>query len=151
MSARERPQSAALGVGDVNVPARPLTRAIVVWAAILVFAICNGAVRDAILTGVLGSSVARFVSGIILCVAIVAAAALAAPWLGTVSNRHRWYLGGIWLALTLAFEFAVGYAQHQSWERLLDAYTFQGGNLWPLVLLTTFVAPWAGARLRGID
>lgn len=132
-------------------PAQPLARAILVWAAILVFAICNGAVRDTFLTGVLGSSVARFLSGIILCIAIVAAAALATPWLGTVSNRHRWYLGGMWLALTLGFELAVGYAQHQSWERLLDAYTLQGGNLWPLVLLTAFVAPWLGARLRGVD
>jgi hypothetical protein len=133
------------------VPVKPLARAIFVWAAILVFAICNGAVRDIFLTGVFGPSVARFLSGIILCIAIVAAAAIAAPWLGTVSNRQRWYLGGLWLALTLGFELAVGYAQHQSWERLLDAYTFQGGNLWPLVLLTTFVAPWVGARLRGVN
>lgn len=132
-------------------PARPLARAILVWAAILVFAICNGAVRDTFLVGVLGPSAARFLSGIVLCAAVVAAAALAAPWLGTVSNRDRWYLGGVWLALTLSFEFAVGYVQHQSWERLLDAYTFQGGNLWPLVLLTTFVAPWAGARLRRVN
>lgn len=138
------------GVGNLTVPSRVLVRAVVVWAAILVFAICNGAVRDTFLAGLLGPSVARFFSGIILCIAIIAAATLTTPWFGTVSARHRWYLGGLWLVLTLGFGLAVGYAQHQSWEQLLAAYTLQGGNLWPFVLLTTFVAPWAGARIRGV-
>jgi hypothetical protein len=133
------------------VPARALARAIFVWAAILVFAICNGAFRDVVLTNALGPVPARFLSGIILCVAIVAVAALTAPWFESTQPRFRWYMGGLWLVLTLGFEIAVGYAQHQSWQRLLDAYTLQGGNLWPLVLFTTFIAPWAGARIRGLD
>lgn len=131
-------------------PARALVKAILVWAAILVFAICNGAFRDLVLANALGQVPARFLSGIILCVVIVAAAALAAPWFESAHPRFRWYMGCLWLALTLGFEIAVGYAQHQSWQILLDAYTLQGGNLWPLVLFTTFIAPWAGARVRGI-
>ena len=131
-------------------PARTLAKAIFVWAAILVFAICNGAFRDVVLANALGQVPARFLSGVILCVAIVAVAALAAPWFEFAQSRFRWYTGGLWLVLTLGFEIAVGYAQHQSWQQLLDAYTFQGGNLWPIVLFTTFIAPWAGARIRGV-
>ncbi len=67
-----------------------------------------------------------------------------------MTHQSRWIIGGMWLALTFSFEVIVGYAQHQSWQRLLDAYTLQGGNLWPLVLVTTFIAPWAGARIRGV-
>jgi hypothetical protein len=120
-----------------------------VWAAILLAAIGNGALRDKFLADVFGPTAARFASGLMLCAVILAAAALSARWLGTRSDRSRWLIGALWLALTLVFEVSVGYAQHQSWERLLDAYRFQGGNLWPLVLLTIFIAPWAGARLRG--
>jgi hypothetical protein len=55
----------------------------------------------------------------------------------------------MWLVFTVVFELTVGYAQHTSWRQVLGAYTLQGGNLWPLVLLTTFIAPWLGARIRG--
>lgn len=135
----------------VLVPARAFAKAIFVWAAILVFAICNGALRDLVLADAIGQVPARFLSGIVLCMAIVAAAALSAPWFGSVPLRSRWRMGGLWLVLTLSFEMAVGYAQHQSWQLLLDAYTLQGGNLWPLVLFVTFIAPWAGARIRGVN
>ncbi|MCM2311096.1 MAG: hypothetical protein NDI84_06790 [Steroidobacteraceae bacterium] len=133
-----------------NFAFQTLAKAIAIWAAILAFAICNGALRDLVLVDAIGQVQARFLSGIVLCVAILAVAALAAPWFGALAPRFRWYLGGLWLVLTLGFEIAVGYAQHHSWQRLLDAYTLQGGNLWPLVLLTTFIAPWAGARIRGV-
>jgi hypothetical protein len=44
----------------------------------------------------------------------------------------------------------LGPKSAQFLQRLLDAYTFQGGNLWPLVLVTTLIAPWLGARIRGV-
>lgn len=113
-------------------------------------AILNGALRDMVLVHALGPTSARLVSGIALCALIVIAAAFAAPWLGKLSPRSFWWIGALWLVLTLGFETAVGYAQHQSWQRLLDAYTLQGGNLWPLVLVTTLIAPWLGARIRGV-
>lgn len=130
--------------------AHALVRAILVWFAILVFAILNGALRDVVMVGLVGETMARLVSGVVLCAAILAAAILTAPWLGNLSQRWRWFIGAMWLSLTLVFECAIEYAQHQSWQRILDAYTFQGGDLWPLVLGITFIAPWAGARIRGI-
>lgn len=139
-----------MGVRIHAVPRHALLKSVVVWLAILLVAILNGALRDAALVSLLGPTVARFLSGIILCAVILAAAGLTARWFGTLSPGSRWYIGALWLVLTLAFELTVGYAQHQSWQKLLDAYTFQGGNLWPLVLVTTFIAPWAGARIRGV-
>ena len=38
--------------------------------------------------------------------------------------------------------------QHQSWQQLVEAYTFKDGNLWPLVLVVTFVAPLLAVRVR---
>ena len=131
-------------------PTQTLLRSVLVWIAILLLAILNGMLRDMVLAHALGPVLARLVSGIVLCAVIVAAAAFAAPWLGGLVLRSFWLIGVLWLVLTLGFETAVGYAQHQSWQRILDAYTLQGGDLWPLVLATTFLAPWAGARVRGI-
>jgi hypothetical protein len=127
-----------------------LIKAVVVWAAILLVAILNGVLRDAVLTNLIGPTASRFLSGIVLCSVILLAAVLSARWLGTPPLGSRWRIGGLWLFLTLGFELAVGYAQHQSWQQLLGAYTLQGGNLWPFVLVTTLVAPWFGARVRGV-
>lgn len=131
-------------------PTRALLKSVLVWVAILMLAILNGALRDLVLVHALGPTSARFLSGVVLCSVIVAAAAFAAPWLGRLPPRAFGWIGAVWLVLTLGFETAVGYAEHQSWQRLLDAYTFQGGNLWPLVLVTTLIAPWVGARIRGV-
>lgn len=127
-----------------------LPKCLVVWVVILLLAITNGSLRDLVLVDILGPTAARFVSGVVLCAVIIAAATLSARWLGPLSLGSRWYIGTLWLVLTLGFELIVGYTQHLSWQRLLDAYTFQGGNLWPLVLVTTFIAPWVGARVRGV-
>jgi hypothetical protein len=32
---------------------------------------------------------------------------------------------------------------------MLEAYTFKDGNMWPLVLVITFLAPLVAHRLRG--
>jgi hypothetical protein len=130
-------------------PVGTLNKAVLVWAAILALAIVNGALRDALVAGIVGPTAARAASGIILCTCILAAAFVATPWFGRLPSRSWWGIGTLWLTLTVIFETAVGYAQHRSWHALLDAYTLQGGNLWPLILLATLVSPWLGARARG--
>jgi hypothetical protein len=59
-------------------------------------------------------------------------------------------VGLLWLLLTLAFEFGFGLAQQKSWAELMEAYTFKGGNIWPLVLVAAFISPWLSARWRGL-
>ena len=130
-------------------PLRTLGKAVVVWAAILGLALVNGALRDLVVAEFVGRTAARAASGVILCLCIFLAALVAARWFGRLSTRTWWGIGALWLTLTVVFETAVGYAQHGSWRALLDAYTLQGGNLWPLVLLATLVSPWLGARIRG--
>jgi hypothetical protein len=129
---------------------RTLGKAVTVWVGILGLAIVNGALRDAVVAEIVGGTVARAASGVILCLLILMATLIATPWFGTLPARSWWGIGTLWLALTVVFETAVGYAQHESWQSLLDAYTLQGGNLWPLVLIATLVSPWLGARMRGM-
>src|SRR5262245_16687602 len=102
-------------------PSRTLLKAVLVWAAILFVAILNGALRDTVLVHILGPSTARALSGVILCVCIVAAATLATSWLGPLAQSSRWLIGALWLVLTILFELTVGYAQHASWQQVLGA------------------------------
>lgn len=123
------------------------SKALAIWIGILLLAVGNGALREGILVPVLGARAGLVLSGILLSLTIIGVAWLALPWLGTRRRPQLLGVGIGWLLLTLAFEFSFGLWQGKSWSTLLGAYTFEGGNLWPIVLLVTAVAPMLAARL----
>lgn len=56
---------------------------------------------------------------------------------------------GIYLRRPLACEFGFGWARGRSWEEMPAPYAFQDGNIWPLGLLVTALAPWLATRAAG--
>ncbi|MFO7570692.1 MAG: hypothetical protein R6W75_12940 [Smithellaceae bacterium] len=65
------------------------------------------------------------------------------------SARQSWIIGGIWLILTVAFEFIFGlYAAGHSLARLLADYNLAEGRLWPLVLAAVALLPYTVYRMR---
>ncbi|MGQ9696254.1 MAG: hypothetical protein ACUVWV_16090 [Thermodesulfobacteriota bacterium] len=125
-------------------------KAIIIWFLILWLAILNGVLREKVLIPAVGSFTGFVASGAILSICIFLVAFAAGPWYGLLTSRAWLLIGVFWLLLTLAFEFSFGrFAQHKSWADLLQAYTFRGGNIWPLVLLVTFISPWLAAKCRG--
>lgn len=125
-------------------------KAFAIWLSILVLAIANGMLREAILIPILGKPPGLILSGALLSGAILAVAYFALPWLGRASVARYIAIGFGWLCLTLAFEFAFGLLiQGKPWSQILEAYTFKDGNIWPLVLLITAIAPYVAAKIRG--
>lgn len=125
-------------------------KALALWLAILALAVANGMLREAVLLPVLDKYQALILSGILLSALILVVAYFSLPWLGRLPATGYIAIGLGWLCLTLAFEFAFGrLIQGRPWPALLEAYTFRGGNLWPLVLLVTASAPYVAARIRG--
>ncbi len=58
-------------------------------------------------------------------------------------------IGGIWLGMTIIFEFLFGhYVAGHSWSKLLHDYNLLAGRVWLLVLLWTTMAPYLFFRLR---
>lgn len=124
-------------------------RALAVWGGILVLAFINGATREFLLFPLLGRTAGLVTSGLLLSAVILGLALLAVRWIGIGSDRQAWATGALWLSATLAFEFGFGAAvQHKSFAEMLEAYTFEAGNLWPLVLAVTLVSPLVARRLR---
>ncbi|HEX6811007.1 MAG TPA: hypothetical protein VF384_05220 [Planctomycetota bacterium] len=129
----------------------PWLKALALWFAILVLAIVNGALREKALVPALGESAGLVASGIVLSACILLVAWAGAPWFGPLASHQCVLIGAFWLLLTVVFEFGFGrIARDKTWPELLEAYTFKGGNIWPLVLLVTLVAPWLAARVRGL-
>ena len=126
-------------------------KCLAVWSLILVLAFANGALRELLLVPAMGRMAANVASGVLLSLAILATAFLTAPWLGPMKAARRLLVGLLWLALTLAFEFGFGLlVQHKPLSSLLEAYVFRDGNLWPLVLAVTVLAPALMLRRAGV-
>jgi len=127
-----------------------LLKASALWLLILVCAVLNGGLREAVLLPRLGTPVALVLSGVLLSACIVVVSLALVRWLGRLGTLQALSVGLFWLCLTLAFEFGFGrLVQNQTWPELLEAYTFRDGNIWPLVLVVTFFAPLLAVRARG--
>ena len=125
-------------------------KALAIWTGILVLAVANGILRESVLIPGLGTPAALVLSGLLLSALIIGVAYVSLPWLQISLPVQFWLVGFGWLALTLVFEFSFGIWQGKSWPVLLEAYTFKGGNIWPVVLATTALAPYLAAKLRGL-
>jgi hypothetical protein len=120
-----------------------------IWLLILGCAFLNGALREVVLIPKLGNPAALILSGVLLSACILVVSLLFAPRLGNLQVSHYWYIGLLWLLLTLSFEIGFGLLRQQSWSTILEAYTFKNGNIWPLVLAVTFLSPLVAGKLQG--
>ena len=126
-------------------------KATALWLAILALAILNGLLREKALVPAFGNFAGLIASGSILSICIFLVAFTSAPCYGPLTSRQWLLVGLFWFLLTVVFEFSFGrVAQQKTWVELFDAYTFREGNIWPIVLITTFISPWLAAKLRGL-
>jgi hypothetical protein len=126
-------------------------RSLVVWCAFVALAVINGGFRDAVLTPRLGQHESHVIGTITLCTAILIVTWLTINWMRPAKSTDALLIGGVWVLMTVAFEFLVGhYVFGTSWARLLADYDLVGGRVWLLVLATSAVAPLTMARARNV-
>ena len=124
-------------------------RAAAIWVLILGLAFSNAALRELVLIPRLGKVQGLTLSGVLLSLLVLLVAFGSVPWLGA-RRASEWIAIGLgWFVLTLAFDLVLGLLQHKPMHLLFEAYLFKQGNLWPVVLLVTAIAPYLTARLRG--
>ncbi len=119
------------------------------WCALLIIAILNGAVRDKVYGPHMTEMSAHQLSTAIgLCLFAVYIWFLT----GVVpirSARFALSIGGVWIVMTVAFEFLFGhFVVGHSWAYLLQDYNLFAGRLWVLLLMWTAIAPYVCHRLR---
>ncbi len=119
------------------------------WLILVVAAILNGALREAVYKNALGELRAHQFStltGIILFGVIIWALSRLWP---LPSARQAWSVGCLWLAMTIAFEFLFGhFVAGHAWSKLFHDYNILAGRVWLLVLVWTAIAPYVFYKLR---
>ena len=123
-----------------------IAKVLALWASIIPLAILNGAFREKILVPKVGKVAGRFLSGIILSVAVLGFTAATITWLPRSSATTYLMIGLSWAVMTIGFETALGrLVGGKSWRDLGKAYTFKDGEIWPVVLLVVAAAPYLAA------
>jgi len=126
-------------------------RVVGIWLLILVCAVLNGALREMVFLPNLPRTLSFVLSGVLLSVCVLGVAGWLIASLGVLTSGQYWGVGALWVAMTLAFEFGFGgWVRGLPWQELLGAYTFKDGNIWPLVLVVVFIAPYCAARFKGL-
>src|SRR5512134_350367 len=105
-------------------------------------AIVNGALREGVLVPRMGENAAKRASTLLLTAAILALTWLLIGWIAPDSAGAALLIGGVWLLLTLGFEFLAGhYLFKDSWSDLLEEYDVLSGRIWIIIPIITLVAP----------
>lgn len=64
------------------------------------------------------------------------------PLLNIQSNKQAFILGGLWVVLTICFEFILGRVAGRSWQYLLQNYDIFSGRIWLLFVICLFFLPY---------
>ena len=113
-----------------------------IWLCFIPAAILNGGLREYVLVKTIGEKWALPVSGILLSTLIFLITWFLFPRIvGGCTSKESRIIGIVWVLLTILFEFATGLGTGNTVQKLLVAYNPLTGNLWLLILLTTFLSP----------
>ncbi len=119
------------------------------WLILVILAVLNGALREALLVPSLGPRIAVPLSGLLLSALIFLAALAVFPFLGIASSSRAWQAGMLWLVLTVAFEFLFGrFVLGDPWAKLFEAYKIWNGDPWVMVLAAALCSPFLAGRTR---
>ena len=119
------------------------------WFVLLAVAVAMGAARDAWLAPSVGDFRAHQLETVCGC-AVFALLIVGFVRRVRATRAQAWRVGLGWTVATIAFEFLFfGLVMRRPLADLVAAYALWRGELWPLLLLTTLLAPPLAARRRG--
>jgi hypothetical protein len=119
------------------------------WIGLVFLAILNGAIRQKGYSQFMTELSAHQLSTLIFVILIGGYTYVIAGFIKLQSSNEALLVGGIWLCMTIIFEFIFGhYIMGHSWNKLFHDYNLFEGRVWVVVLIWTFLAPYTFYRIR---
>ena len=119
-----------------------LIRYSLLWLPMILIAFANAAVREMIFIKYFNELSAHQLSTLSLILMCSIYLWCIFPQLKIISSGEAIFVGGVWMLLTVIFEFALGRLTGKSWSFLLRDYDLMNGHIWPLFLLSLFLLPF---------
>jgi len=115
----------------------------------VILAIVNGAIREKVYGPFMDELPAHQLSTLIVLMLFGLYVWLLTGVCRIQSSRQALLIGGLWLMMTILFEFGFGhFLLGHPWGKLFHDYNLLKGRLWSLVLLWTALAPYLFYRVR---
>jgi hypothetical protein len=114
----------------------------------LLIAIANGALRDLVYKKYTGDLFGHQVSTVSLIIFFAVYIWFVVQNFPPHSATQAVWIGMMWVAMTLVFEFGFGRWRGNSWEKLLEDYNLLQGRVWIFIPLWIAVAPYIFYRFR---
>lgn len=119
------------------------------WLGLVVLAILNGILRESGYQRLMSELSAHQLSTLLVILLFAGFIWLLTGIFRITSAQQALIIGGMWLVMTVLFEFLFGhYVIGHSWRRLFHDYNLLEGRVWLLVLIWTTVAPYIFYRIR---
>ncbi len=112
------------------------------WFGMMVLAIANGGLRDYAYKSLVGDLAAHQISTVVLIIILAGYIRLLTRIWPIRSKAQAWIVGGMWFVMTEVFEFGMGLAAGDSWDKLLHAYDISAGQVWIFVPLWVLAGPY---------
>jgi hypothetical protein len=125
------------------------SRAFAVWVMLIVAESIHGTMREVLLKPRVGDLRARQICLFTGMLIILGVASSFIRWVRAETTRSLLFVGLMWMAFTLIFEFSLGLFLGYSGERMLSDYNLPKGGFMGFGLLFLVSAPLLAARLRG--
>lgn len=119
------------------------------WLGMVVIAVANGIVREKLYSQAMSELSAHQLSTLIAIILLGIYIFVLTIVFQIQSAKQAFTIGGIWMIMTVIFEFVFGhFVAGHAWTTLFMDYDILRGRVWVLVLIWTFVAPYLFYRLR---
>jgi hypothetical protein len=119
-----------------------IVKALLVWLFIALAETIHGILRVKLLNPRVGDKRSRQLAVITGSLIILLIGWISVAWINPRSNADSLLVGGIWLGLMLAFDFALGRLfMRASWERLLADFDIGKGGYLAFGMTTLFLTP----------
>lgn len=117
--------------------------AVGMWLVLLAIAVSVGTVRALLIEPLMGEQTAHVVGTLgVVCVMLIVTYFYVRRIRSQSAVVNLWLIGGLWLLLTVGFEFLFfHYVMGKPWDALLMDYNIFEGRIWILVLAVTFLGP----------
>ena len=125
-----------------------LSKYFILWIPMIIIAFANATFRQLVFVKYTNELRAHQFSTITLIILCSVYVWLIFPHLNIPNGRQAFVAGGLWVLLTILFEFALGLLSGKSIAFLLRDYNLMAGRIWIFFLLWLFMLPYINFMIR---
>ncbi len=126
-----------------------IIKILLLWLPMIAIAFANATIRELVLVKHFTELRAHQISTVTLIIFCFGYVWFIFRFLDIHLTKHALLVGGLWVLLTIIFEFSLGRFNGKSWESLFLDYNLLKGRIWLLFLISLFFLPYLALVLKG--